>query len=72
MSNDQDRSTAEPPDALLSERELADRWGYRPASLASARWRGRGPAWVKIGRTVRYRLSDVLAHELSVQAKPQQ
>lgn len=48
---------------FLTEKELAARWKMQPPSLANQRSQGRGPRYVKIGEAVRYRLSDVIAHE---------
>jgi hypothetical protein len=55
-----------PADALLTERQLADRWQLSPGTLANQRSTSRGCAWVRIGGSVRYRFSDVLAYEKSV------
>lgn len=53
------------PERLLTERRTADMLGTTPGTLTVARARGVGAfsdlPWVKIGRAVRYRLSDVLA-----------
>ena len=35
--------------------------GLTPKALQSRRWRGEGPAYIKVGRLVRYRMSDLLA-----------
>lgn len=49
---------------LLGEAEAAKMLGLQPATLR--RWRSTGepnqPEFVKIGRSVRYRLSDVVAY----------
>ena len=51
-------------DALLSEKQIANRWNLAsPKKLQADRIAGVGCPWVKIGRSVRYRLSDVLAYE---------
>jgi hypothetical protein len=44
-------------DPLLSERELAERFGWSPKTLQRRRWAGLPPEFVKVGRSVRYRLS---------------
>jgi excisionase family DNA binding protein len=47
---------------LLTTNELAGELGIHPVTLAS--WRlidGRGPAFVKLGSSVRYRRADVVA-----------
>lgn len=43
------------PDALLTEREAAVVLGVKPKTLANWRGQGKGPAYVKLGRPVRYR-----------------
>lgn len=48
---------------FLTERDLATRWRWSVASLANQRSRGAGPRYLKIGASVRYRLSDVIAFE---------
>ena len=39
----------------------ADRLGITPETLRNWRWRGEGPPFLKLGRAVRYRLSDLSA-----------
>lgn len=49
---------------LLTPDQLGERWGKSRQALANMRFRGDGPAFVKIGaRTVMYRVEDVLAYE---------
>lgn len=52
-------------DVFLDENQLGARWHVTPRMLQQARWKGVGCIYVKIGRMVRYRLSDVKAYELS-------
>jgi len=52
-------------DVFLDENQLGTRWHVTPRMLQQARWKGVGCVYVKIGRMVRYRLSDVKAYELS-------
>lgn len=47
----------------LNERQLAERWGVSVRTLQAARVKGSGVPFVRIGRSVRYRLEDVLAYE---------
>jgi hypothetical protein len=47
----------------LNERQLAKRWGVSVRTLQAARVKGSGVPFVRIGRSVRYRLEDVLAYE---------
>jgi len=44
---------------LLTEEELAKLWRVTPSLLQKMRHEGRGPRFVRIGRLVRYRLSDL-------------
>ncbi len=46
-------------DALLTPRQAAGLLAVAPRSLESWRHRGQGPAFVRIGRLVRYRASDL-------------
>ena len=47
---------------------LARRWCWSEQNLANLRRAGQGPAYVKLGRSVRYELSEVLAWELKGQS----
>ena len=47
--------------ALLTERDTADWSGYSVASFQRARWEGKGPKFIKLGRNIRYREEDLLA-----------
>ena len=44
---------------LVDEARLAARLGVSRSTLQSWRYSGRGPRWIKLGRLVRYRLTDV-------------
>lgn len=46
---------------LLTQEELAAELGKSVAWAERARWNGSGPAFVKIGRSVRYRRSAINA-----------
>ena len=48
---------------LLTPSQLALRWSCSIKKLDADRLRGTGCPYVKIGRLVRYRASDVEAHE---------
>jgi predicted DNA-binding transcriptional regulator AlpA len=49
-----------PEERLLTEREAAAALSLAPKTLARWRWRGdRGPAYVKLGSAVRYKLADL-------------
>jgi hypothetical protein len=41
------------------ERGAAERLMLAPATLRNMRWRGDGPPFIRIGRTIRYRLTDL-------------
>ena len=47
----------------LKQGELAARWTISPRTLERWRWTGEGPAFVKLGGRVVYRLEDVEAFE---------
>lgn len=47
-------------DRLLWPEEVAEMLGVPVGTLANWRYQGRGPAFVKVGRHVRYRRSDVV------------
>jgi hypothetical protein len=48
---------------LLHQIELARRWRISPRTLERWRWLGQGPAYLKLGGSVAYRLEDVLTYE---------
>ncbi len=56
-------------DALLTERELAERWQISVKTLYRWRVQGTGPAYVRLQETlaapVRYRLEDVVQFEVT-------
>jgi predicted DNA-binding transcriptional regulator AlpA len=43
----------------LTETDAAPYTGYSQAFLRQSRQRGRGPAYIKVGRSVRYRIEDL-------------
>ena len=47
------------PDTLLTEDEAADYLRIRPSALKTMRLRGRSPAFVRIGRSVRFRCDAI-------------
>jgi len=49
----------------LSVQELAERYGLAVATVRNWRYEKIGPPYFKAGRTIRYRLSDVLTWENS-------
>lgn len=48
---------------VLTTRDLADRWNTTETTLRTKRARRVGPPFVKIGKSVRYRLADIEAFE---------
>ncbi|WLP90516.1 helix-turn-helix domain-containing protein [Gordonia sp. NB41Y] len=46
-------------DALLTPREVAEYRGTTEAVLAQERYRGVGPRFIRDGRRIRYRASDI-------------
>lgn len=48
-------------DTLLTAEETAEKLRKTPRDLANMRYSGTGPAFVKVGKTVRYRPADVNA-----------
>lgn len=47
----------------LRPADLAERWAIPTKTLANWRSAGKGPAYIKVGGTVRYTLADVELHE---------
>jgi predicted DNA-binding transcriptional regulator AlpA len=43
----------------LTEREVADRLGLSVATLRAWRFRGKGPRFLRLGRSVRYLPADI-------------
>lgn len=50
-------------DGFLSTNELAERWNLRYGILARWRQHGTGPAFLKFGKVIRYRLEDIIEYE---------
>lgn len=50
----------------LNQTELARRWKISPRTLERWRWLNLGPAYLKIGKRVVYRLEDIEVHELQM------
>jgi len=46
---------------LLSNSEAAEFLGMSPDTLPRWRWEGVGPAYLKVGRSIKYRLADLEA-----------
>jgi hypothetical protein len=56
----------------FNQHELAERWRISARTLERWRWLKQGPAYVKVGGAVRYRIEDVEAFEAAQlqQAQP--
>jgi predicted DNA-binding transcriptional regulator AlpA len=52
-------TTAPSDEDLLNEKQVASLLGVSTLTLRKWRWENKGPEWVKIERTVRYRRSAV-------------
>jgi predicted DNA-binding transcriptional regulator AlpA len=52
------------PEEFLGTDELAERWDTSVRVIYGMRYRGEGPPALRIGRELRFRLSDVEAWEL--------
>ena len=69
MSKTRPPSDSQPPEEIppkrvyLREGEVAERQGVSIKKLQADRWNFRGIPYVKLGRSVRYDLADVIAHE---------
>ena len=50
-------------DGFLSTNDLAKRWNLRSGTLSRWRQYGTGPAFLKFGKVVRYRIEDVIEYE---------
>lgn len=55
----------------LNQKGLAERWCISPRTLERWRWLGEGPAYLKIGGRVVYRLKDIEAFESARRQPPQ-
>ncbi len=48
---------------FLSPADLSKRWNVTEHTLGQWRWNARGPQYLKVGRRILYRLSEVEAFE---------
>lgn len=60
-----------PGRVYLREGEVAERLNVSVKKLQADRWNFRGIPYVKFGRSVRYQLADVIAHEEKNKHLPQ-
>ena len=47
----------------LTEQELAQRWSMSIKTLQARRSKGSPPRYIKLGRSVRYQISDIESYE---------
>lgn len=59
------------PISHLNQVQLARRWSLSPRTLERWRWREQGPAYLKVGGRVVYRLEDVEAFERASVRQPE-
>lgn len=52
-------TTVSPPAAVMTTPEAAAYLHVQPTTLEQWRWNGKSPRFVKIGRSVRYRIADL-------------
>lgn len=55
------RTTTAAPPTILTTPQAALFLNLKPATLEQWRWTGRGPRFIKMGRSCRYRLTDLEA-----------
>lgn len=51
------------PGDVLTQEDLAKRWGLAPRTIANWRWAKRGPKYFRAGNRALYRAEDVLKFE---------
>jgi len=56
-----------PDKVVLTEADLASRWGMSPKTLQRWRTEGSGPHYLKLGKRVSYPLKAVIAFEIGAQ-----
>ena len=54
----------------LNQVQLARRWSLSPRTLERWRWLDQGPAYLKVGGRVVYRLTDIEAFERDAAHRP--
>ena len=54
----------------LNQDDLADRWGVSARTLERWRSQQQGPAFLKLGGRVAYRMEDILAYEAEQRRAP--
>jgi hypothetical protein len=59
------------PIVHINQVQLARRWSLSPRTLERWRWRDQGPAYLKVGGRVVYRLEDIEAFESASAHRPE-
>jgi hypothetical protein len=54
----------------LTQLDLARRWRISPRTLERWRWLQQGPAYLRLGGVIAYRLEDVEAYEVAQRREP--
>lgn len=57
--------SADASGSRLLEGELAERWRVSVRTLQSWRWKGRGPAYLRVCGRILYRIEDIVEFETS-------
>lgn len=64
------KQTTDIPRTYVSEEEAAQYLGLSRVTLRRWRWIHQGPAWVRLGGTIRYRLADLDEYAMSRRFDP--
>jgi len=62
---------SDPHNILICEKEAANLLGWDVRTLQQRRYRGQEPAFIRVGRNVRYRLAIILEMVKSGEVQPQ-
>lgn len=57
---------------LLTEKEVSNRLRLAEQTLRNWRFNGTGPAYIKLGRAVRYRQEDIESYAKEATVRPEQ
>lgn len=56
--------------AVMTQKELAQRWHLSTRTLERWRWLGQGPPFLRLGTRIAYRLADIEAFETAQRHVP--
>ena len=65
-------TSPKPKSTLLSQDDTAEFLGVSKNTLEKWRWERRGPVFLKVGRLVKYRLSDLESYLTNQEVQPYQ